>query len=258
MQRVRFYLRLTLGALGFAASVLYLVALRLLRQRRSASRGAFAHMMGRLTCAGIGVRVRPRHRERMHLHHPCVYVANHQSYVDYPIMGNVFPSSAVVMARQVGDLPLLGWLFRDTGNIVVDRDVPMRAAAALDDAERAIRERDVSVWIFPEGTRGGGTGELGPFRRGAFRLAIATGAPIVPVVASPLKPHVDLRARRLDPHEVELRVLEPVPVAGLTHDDEERLRHHVRALMQAALDEMSSAADLAGSVDHNTRVRTHS
>ena len=247
MQRARFYLRLVAGAAGFAAAVLYLVVLRLLRRRRSTSRGAFAHLMGRLTCAGIGVRVRARHRERMHLHHPCVYVANHQSYADYPIMANVFPSSAVVMARQVGDLPLLGWLFRDTGNIVVDRDVPLRAAAALDDAERAIRERDVSVWIFPEGTRGEVAGRLGPFRRGAFRLAIVTGVPIVPVVASPLKPHIDLKARRLDPHEVELRVLEPVPVAGLAEDDEERLRAHVRTLMQAALDDMAgSRAGAAG------------
>jgi 1-acyl-sn-glycerol-3-phosphate acyltransferase len=245
MQRVRFYLRAVAGAAGFVAAVLYLVGLRLLRGRRSTSRGAFARTMGRLTCAGIGVRVRPRHRERMHLHHPCVFVANHQSYVDYAIMGNVFPASAVVMARQVGDLPLLGWLFRDTGNIVVDRDVPLRAAAALDDAEHAIRERDVSVWIFPEGTRGAGTGRLGPFRRGAFRLAIATGAPIVPVVASPLKPHIDLRGRRLDPHEVELRVLEPVPVAGLTDADEERLRHHVHALMQAALDDMAGRSAAA-------------
>ena len=62
--------------------------------------------------------------------------------------------------------------------------------------------------------------------------------PIVPVVVSPLKPYTDLRGRRLEPHEVTVRVLEPIYAPGNSRDDEDMLRDAVRARMQAALDEL--------------------
>jgi 1-acyl-sn-glycerol-3-phosphate acyltransferase len=70
------------------------------------------------------------------------------------------------MASQIGDWPFMGMLFRSSGSIALDRDVPVRAAAALDEAERAIREDGLSVWMFAEGTRGKIPGKLGPFKRG--------------------------------------------------------------------------------------------
>ena len=98
--------------------------------------------------------------------------------------------------------------------------------------------------MFAEGTRGKVAGQLGPFKRGAFRLAAATGVPIVPIVISPLKPYTDLRGRRLEPHDVVIQVLEPVFAAGSTHEDEHALREDVRRRMQCTLSQSHSTKRL--------------
>lgn len=242
MNALRFWTRLVLAGIGFSIAILWLILLRIVRTSGAFSRQSFARAMSRLTCPPLGISVHVAGREHLNHELPCIYVANHQSYVDYPVAGAIFPGSAVVFARQVGEMPILGWLFHDTGNISVDRDNPTKATAALSLAESAIREKRQSVWIFPEGTRGSQPAKLGPFKRGAFRLAIATGAPIVPVVISPLKPNTDLRARRLRRHRVVIQVLAPVAAQSLGGANETQLRDHVHRLMQSALDNQATLA----------------
>jgi 1-acyl-sn-glycerol-3-phosphate acyltransferase len=174
-------------------------------------------------------------RERVGQHSPCVYASNHQSQIDYPIVGHIFPDDALIMASQIGDWPFMGMLFRSSGSLTLEKDVPVRAAADLEKAERAIREDGMSVWMFAEGTRGKVAGTLGPFKRGAFRLAARTGVPVIPVVISPLKPETDLRGRRLSAHDVTLQVLDPVYANGPTREDEDELRDEVRKRMQHTL-----------------------
>ncbi len=240
MDRVRFWLRASAGGIGFGLAVAWYVFLRWLTPASKATcRESFARMMARLCCRPCGVRVRIVNREWVGMHHPCVYACNHQSQIDYPIVGNMYPGNTLVMASQIGDWPVMGFLFRSSGCIALDRDVPVRAAAALDEAKHALVDDKLSVWMFAEGTRGKVRGRLGPFKRGAFRLAAETGVPVVPVVISPLLPETDLRGRRLTPHDVELTVLEPVWAHGSTPEDEDELRAEVRARMQRKLEEYS-------------------
>lgn len=234
-QLVRFWIRASLGGIGFFLAVTWYVLLLLVPVGNAFRRQSFARMMARLCCRAAGVRVRVIGGERVGQHHPCVYACNHQSQIDYPIVGNIFPGNALVMASQIGDWPVMGPIFRSSGSIALDRDVPVRAAAALAEAEKAIRDDGLSVWMFAEGTRGKVAGSLGPFKRGAFRLAAATGVPVIPVVISPLKPYTDLRARRLDAHDVTLHVMEPVYANGPTREDEDALRSEVRTRMQRTL-----------------------
>ncbi|MEP6732399.1 MAG: lysophospholipid acyltransferase family protein [bacterium] len=235
VQRVMFWIRFGLAGLGFAFAILWYVLLRLVPVSNAFRRKSFARVMARLCCRPVGVRLKIYGRERIGQLRPCVYASNHQSQIDYPIVGHIFPDDALIMASQIGDWPFMGMLFRSSGSIVLDRDVPVRAAAALEVAEKAIREDGLSVWMFAEGTRGKVAGVLGPFKRGAFRLAAQTGVPIVPVVISPLKPHTDLRGRRLTPHDVTMRVLEPVYANGSSREDEDELRAEVRSRMQRVL-----------------------
>ena len=234
-QLVRFWIRASLGGIGFFLAVTWYVLLLPVPLGNAYRRQSFARMMARLCCRPAGVRVRVIGGERVGQHHPCVYACNHQSQIVYPIVGNIFPGNALIMASQIGDWPVMGPIFRSSGSIALDRDVPVRAAAALAEAEKAIREDGLSVWMFAEGTRGKVAGTLGPFKRGAFRLAAATGVPVIPVVISPLKPYTDLRARRLDAHDVTMHVMEPVYANGRTREDEDELRREVRARMQRML-----------------------
>ncbi|MDB4915716.1 MAG: 1-acyl-sn-glycerol-3-phosphate acyltransferase alpha [Gemmatimonadetes bacterium] len=235
MRRLQFWVRASIGATGFGLSVAWYVLLRLVPLSNATRRQSFARMMSRLTCRPLGIRIRTIGCERIGAHHPCVYVLNHQSQLDYPISASIFPGSAVVMASQIGDWPVMGALYRSSGCIALDRDVPIRAAAALAEAEQAVREKNLSVWIFAEGTRGKQPGTMGKFRRGAFRLAAATGVPVVPIVLSPLKPYSDLRGRRLSSHTVTMTVLDPVYANGSTDADEEALSDAVRSRMLATL-----------------------
>jgi 1-acyl-sn-glycerol-3-phosphate acyltransferase len=237
LQRINFWIRASISGLGFGLAVGWYMILWLVPVGNAFRRQSFARMMARLCCRPAGIRLTILGRDRVGQLRPCVYATNHQSQIDYPICGTIFPGDALVMASQIGDWPFMGMLFRSSGCIALDRDVPVRAAAALDEAEKAIRDDGLSVWMFAEGTRGKVAGALGPFKRGAFRLAAQTGVPVVPVVISPLKPYTDLRARRLSPHAVTLHVLEPVYANGSTREDEDELRGEVRARMQRVLDE---------------------
>ncbi len=235
VQRVMFWIRASIAGLGFGLAVTWYVLLRFVPVTNAFRRKSFARVMGRLCTRPAGVRLHIIGRDRVGRHVPCVYASNHQSQIDYPIVGHIFPDDTLIMASQIGDWPFMGMLFRSSGSIALDRDVPVRAAAALDEAERAIREDGLSVWMFAEGTRGKVAGTMGPFKRGAFRLAARTGVPVIPVVISPLKPETDLRARRLTPHDVTLQVLDPVYANGPTREDEDELRDEVRARMQRTL-----------------------
>jgi len=233
---VVFWLRLSLAMVGFIVAIFWLIVLRILRTTPAYSRQSFGRAMSRCMCPPLGIRVRVQGWEYLEQASPCIYVANHQSYVDYPIAGTVFPGNAAVLARQVGHMPVLGALFRSTENISVDRDNPTRATHALEVAEAAISQRRSSIWIFPEGTRGKVMGKMGPFKRGAFRLAMATGVPLVPVVISPLKPNTDIRARRLRRHQVDIRILPPISANAFPEGGESELRDHVQRVMQEVLD----------------------
>lgn len=235
-----FYLRIALALLAFFAASVYGVAIALFRRDRSRVAYDYARLLSRLQQPALGLRVRVTGAEKLEAYRPCVFVANHQSILDVPVLAQAFrPGSVVIAKKELRKIPFFGWLYVVTGNILIDRKDNRSAVGRLREVEEAILERKVAVWIFPEGTRGREPGRLLPFKKGAFYMAAATGAPVVPVVASPFKPRLDIPARRLEPSEVEVRVLDPIPTAGLGDDDVIPLMRETRRRMAAALSEMA-------------------
>ena len=239
-QRIAFWARFGTAGIGFVLAVTWYVLLKLVPVGNPFRRQSFARVMARLCCRPLGVRVTIYGAEHIEQYGPCVYACNHQSQIDYPVVGHIYPANALIMASQIGDWPVMGPIFKSSGCIALDRDVPVHAAAAVDIAVAAVRERGNSIWMFVEGTRGKVPGRMGPFKRGAFRIAVETGVPVVPMVVSALKPETDLRGRRLTPHDVVLRVLEPVYPTGSSREDEDALRAEVRGRMEGALREPTS------------------
>lgn len=236
-----FYLRLLLTLLGFVAASVYGVAIAVLRRDRRLVAHDYAQMMVRLMRPPLGMRSRVVGREHLATGRPCIYLANHQSVYDVPAMAELYPPDTVVIGKkELRQIPFFGWVYAVTGNILIDRKNNPSAVGGLREAEEAVLTRGVSVWIFPEGTRGKVPGELLPFKKGAFYMAVATGAPLVPIVLQPVQPVFDLQRRRIRPATVELRVLEPIPTEGLTEQDVPALMATAHGRMQAALDEMSA------------------
>jgi len=112
--------------------------------------------------------------------------------------------------------------------------------AAMDACKDRLSKR-VSVMIFPEGTRST-DGEVHKFKDGAFRLAIETGTPIIPLVLDGTHPALHKGDWRFGVADAEVRVLEPIETAGLTLDDVSSLRDRVRSLIADELASMRAAA----------------
>jgi 1-acyl-sn-glycerol-3-phosphate acyltransferase len=107
-------------------------------------------------------------------------MSNHQSHYDVAVIYYVLGSAIRMVAkRELFELPVFGRAMRAAGFISVDRKNTESAIASLGDAKDKLG-RGIPMWIAPEGTRSP-TGDLLPFKKGGFVLALATGAPILPV-----------------------------------------------------------------------------
>ena len=107
-------------------------------------------------------------------------MSNHQSHYDVAVIYYLLGSSIRMVAKQeLFDVPVFGSAIKAAGFISIDRQNIERAIASLQDAKAKLAT-GTSIWIAPEGTRSP-TGELLPFKKGGFVLALETGAPILPV-----------------------------------------------------------------------------
>jgi len=213
-ERLAFYSGFAVGGLWFLfCSALGIVWLLVAPRSRQA-----LYIYGRVFCRGLvrlmGWTIEVANREVLDAARPCVFVGNHQSFLDVVTFGSIFPKRTVSAGkREIGRIPVFGWFYRLSGNLVIDRGNPRGARDSLEEAARTIREEGVSVWFMPEGHRNSGP-ELLSFKTGAFRLALAAGVPVVPIVAEPLEVIADTRRRLARPGALRVTVLEPIPTEG--------------------------------------------
>ncbi len=163
---------------------------------------------------------------------PFVAACNHESLADVLIVGTLPFEMKWLSKAEIARLPFVGWMMKMAGDVTVHR-FDRRSRGASYDALVAWLERGSSVMMFPEGTRSR-TGEMLPFRSGAFRLAIETGRPVQPLAVSGT--HDAIRADSLvfGRARVTLRILPQVPTAGLGDEDVDDLSDRVRAIIEAA------------------------
>jgi 1-acyl-sn-glycerol-3-phosphate acyltransferase len=242
VEQARYFAGFLIGGLWFLiCSFLGVVWLLLAPRNRQT-----LYVYGKVFCRGVvrlmGWRIDVANRRRMDELRPCVFVANHQSFLDVVTFGSVFPPRTVSAGkREIGRIPIFGWFYRLSGNLVIDRANPRDARDSLDAAARTIREEGVSVWFMPEGHRNTGP-ELLPFKTGAFRLALAARVPVVPIVAEPLGVIADTQRRRARPSVLRVTVLEPVATDGPEPGSVSQLAATVRARMQEELDRLRATS----------------
>jgi putative phosphoserine phosphatase/1-acylglycerol-3-phosphate O-acyltransferase len=202
-----------LRSLGVAASVLVslLVGIALFAAWRDRRRAVNA-MIGfwtRIAPAIAGLRLDVRNAERLSATRPAVFLFNHQSASDILILCMLLRRDFTgVVKQEIRRNWILGPAFAFAGAVFIDRVHHARAIAALEPAIDVLRG-GISVAIAPEGTRSVGA-ELGPFKKGAFRLALAAGVPIVPIVICDSFRALPRKAIALRPATVRVDVLEPI------------------------------------------------
>ena len=182
-----------------------------------------------LVLGGAGIRVDARGPAASG---PAVYVANHQSMLDIPVLTLAIGAPFVFVARAgLGRLPIVGAVLRHSRCVLVDRSAPAGAEAALDQAADRLAAGE-AVLFFPEGTRSYDAG-LGPFFPGAFRLAERAGVPVVPVAVDGAWRLVNEQARTARPGRVRVRVGRPIPPGPGAEALAERARSEVGRLLAA-------------------------
>lgn len=239
-ERLAFYAGFLVGGLWFLLCSALGIVWLLVRPRNRQT----LYFYGKVFCRGLvrlmGWRIDVANRERIDSSRPCVFVANHQSFLDVVTFGSIFPKRTVSAGkREIGRIPVFGWFYRLSGNLVIDRSDPRGARDSLKEAAGTIRVERVSVWFMPEGHRNRGP-DLLPFKSGAFRLALAAGAPVVPIVAEPLAAVADTERRLARPGRLRLTVLEPIPTEGLSARSLPDLVALARSRMQGELDRLRS------------------
>jgi 1-acyl-sn-glycerol-3-phosphate acyltransferase len=203
--------------------------------------GYFAHACARLwswlILATTGVRVRVVGLERLVPGRTYVFVANHQSIYDIPVIFTSLPYQLRIIAKEsLGRFPFLGWHLRRTGHMLVDRRRPDRSGILGWAA--SLPGKGLSLIVFPEGTRSL-TGCLGAFKAGAFLLARQAGLPVAPLSIVGSR-HV-MRKGRLTtrPGDVTLIVHEPIdsePAADPTMRDVRELAERARDVIRPPVD----------------------
>jgi 1-acyl-sn-glycerol-3-phosphate acyltransferase len=166
-----------------------------------------------------------------------VYAVNHTSNVEPPIIFDVlsplFPRLRIVYKAELRKLPVLVRAFDLAGFVPLQRGNPEQSLPAIERAGQALRDGN-SFLIFPEGTRSR-TGELLPFKKGGFVLAIKGQAPIVPIAITGARIAMRKGSPLIRPVEVRVRIGEPVETAGMTVEDRETLAATVRERIHTLL-----------------------
>lgn len=183
---------------------------------------------------GIGIRIRTRFAVPLSKNDPCVLAINHQVALDIPAVGSAIPMPFGWVAKEeLRRIPFLGQAIRSSPSVFIDRSHPKRSVETMKVAGQRIRD-GVSVAIFPEGSRSH-SAQLGPFKRGAFLLAIEAGVPVVPVTIVNGHELFNEKARVARPGVMRIEVGEPIDITGWTRSDIPQLMERVRDEMQRHL-----------------------
>ncbi len=211
------------------------------RSARETTNFVFA-TFGDVAGAIIGIDLEVRGEKYLWSARPCIFLFNHQSQADFPIMAKLVRRDFTgIGKKEIRDIPVIGRLMQAAGMVFVDRSSTPDAVQAMAPLVEAMQRDGKSVCIAPEGSRSL-TGKLAPFKKGAFHLAIQAGVPIVPVVihnSADVQPKNEFAMR---PATVRVDVLPPIDTSRWRVAAIERHVSEVRKLFLHRLGQPEEAA----------------
>lgn len=189
--------------------------------------------------AGAGARLRVDGLERVDWSQPHVLVANHQSVIDACALFRAVPVALrFVLKQEMARVPFVGWYARQMGMVFVERGSARSSPQRLRDAVAIVRGGG-TLCAFAEGTRSR-DGHVGPFKGGAFQVAIAAGARVVPVAIGGSGAVLPAAGFRVRPGTITVRIGEPLSTEGMSPQDRNALARRAR---DAVVDLLHPAPD---------------
>ncbi len=183
----------------------------------------------------LGVKLDIRGVEKIDKDSAYIFMANHTSFIDGPLLFMLIPQPIrVLLKKEAFRIPVIGLSMKHVGFVPVDRKGLKGGKQSIEKASWLMKEKRYSFLIFPEGTRSR-DGELQPFKRGGFFLAVNTQAPILPITIGgtfELMPRGSFFVKR-----GKIRVIfhEPVEIAGHDRNSIQEISRQVRSVIQSGL-----------------------
>lgn len=189
-----------------------------------------ARLWGRSILVVSRIKVTVEGLSGIDLQRPYIYMPNHQSNFDIPVLlGHLAVQFRWLAKMELFKVPIFGHAMRKAGYISIDRNNRESAFESLETAAEKIKN-GVSVLIFPEGTRSR-DGKLQPFKKGGFIMAIDSGVPIVPVIISGARAIMTKGKFRVNPGQIRMSIQQPIDTTVYSRDTKEALMKHVRRVM---------------------------
>ena len=159
-----------------------------------------------------------------------IYMANHQSNADIPLLLGRLPVQFRWLAKaELFKIPIFGQAMRGVGYISIDRSNRKSAFESLKRAAQTIRN-GTSVLIFPEGTRSR-DGNMLPFKKGGFVLSVDSGVPIVPIIIRGTREIISKGHFMIRPAPITMQILDPVETSGYTRKTKDALLARIRSIL---------------------------
>src|ERR1700689_1162856 len=188
------------------------VAMGVLTGSRRRGVNFFTSNFSQLVLAATGVHLNVIGKENLTAQRPAVFIFNHRNQVDPIISGALIRDNWVAVAKKELERdPIMGPLGKLLDGVFIDRDDAVAALETMHTVEERAKN-GLSILMAPEGTRLDTT-EVGPFKKGPFRIAMAVGIPIVPIVIRNAEIIASRNSTTLNPGTVDVAVFPPMPVS---------------------------------------------
>lgn len=169
--------------------------------------------------------------DRLAAHGPGILVVNHESWFDVLVLAAHLPVKyRFVGKKELVSVPLFGPAWLACGHIAIDRGDREAAIRSLEHAGDLLRRHGGVIIMFPEGTRST-DGDLLPFKKGAFVLALKLGVPIIPVGIAGSRHVMRKHGVRVRSGTIRMQVGEPIPVTALDERDRDALMERTRTVV---------------------------
>jgi len=161
-----------------------------------------------------------------------VFVSNHSSQYDIVVLQKTIPNRmAMIFKKELAKIPFFGWQLAMGPYVMIDRGNYEKAMRSIEEAKEKMKKKSISIVVFAEGTRSK-TGEIQPFKRGAFRLATQVGYPIIPTTvigSNKIMPKGTYKLRR---GTIKVHFDKPIQSEGIkTRQEEIDLMNRVRDII---------------------------
>lgn len=212
------------------------VGVGVLTRNRRRGVNFFTSTFSQLSLAIAGVHLNVIGKENLTAQRPAVFIFNHRNQVDPVIAGALVRDNWVAVGKkELEKDPVMGTLGKLLDGVFIDRDDPAAAVETLHTVEDRVRN-GLSILIAPEGTRVDTT-EVGPFKKGPFRIAMAAGIPIVPIVIRNAELVAARNSTVINPGTVDVAVFPPISVQDWTLDT---LPERIAEVRQLYLDTLAN------------------